>query len=157
VLSTRAFTLTAAGDVSADDLRSLRSWLIDDDELRGRVELRQRDPEPGELGSLTDALMVAAGSGGALTALASVLISWLRHRTTDVTIKVTRSDGSGVEVSAQRLRGIDGPALSAEVDRLAGQLGAAGPPAVAAADPPAVAAAEPPAVERGEAGGPASA
>lgn len=124
----------AGPDLSADDLRALRRWMIDTGDLRGPFDLRQADPRPGELGSLTDALVVAAGSGGAVTALAGVLISWLRHRTTDLTIKVTRPDGSSLEVSGSRVRGLDAPALGAEIERLAGQLAAAAPPAVEAGE-----------------------
>ncbi|HEU4348056.1 MAG TPA: hypothetical protein VFR35_09730 [Actinoplanes sp.] len=128
-------TFTIAGpELSADDLRSLRRWMIDVSDLRGPFDLRQSDPEPGELGSVTDALVVAAGSGGAITALAGVLISWLRHRTADLTVKVTRPDGSTLEVSGTRVRGLDGAALGAEIERLAAQLAAAPPPAVEASE-----------------------
>ena len=39
-------TITLA-DVSPDQLRSLRSWLIQDDELRGQVVLVTDRPTPG--------------------------------------------------------------------------------------------------------------
>jgi hypothetical protein len=126
--------LMAGPDLSADDLRSLRRWMIDSGDLRGPFDLRQADPQPGEMGSLTDALVVAAGSGGAMTALAGVLISWLRHRTTDLTVKITRPDGSTLEVSGTRVRGLDALALGAEIDRLAGQLAVAAPAAVEAGE-----------------------
>ncbi len=124
----------AGPDVSADDLRSLRSWMIDMGELRGPFELRRPDPRPGEMGSLTDALIVAVGSGGAVTALAGVLVSWLRHRTSDLTLKVTRPDGSTLEVVGNRVRGLGAAELGAEITRLAGQLTASAPPAVEAPD-----------------------
>jgi hypothetical protein len=129
-----AFTITGSGSISAADLRSLRSWMIDTGDLRGPVELRQRDPGPGELGSLTDALVVAAGSGGAVTALAGVLVSWIRHRTSDLTVKVTRPDGSSVEVDGKRIRRLEAEALTVEIERLAEQLTAAPAPAVEAPD-----------------------
>ena len=112
---------TIAG-VSGDDLRSLRQWLADDGELPGPFELRHAAPRPGQMGSLTDALVVAAGSGGAITALAGVLVSWLRHRTSDLTITVTRPDGSTVEINASRIRGLDGSAVGEQITRLAEQL-----------------------------------
>jgi hypothetical protein len=128
-------TFTIAGpDLSADDLRSLRQWMIDGGELRGPFELREPGPRPGEMGSLTDALVVAAGSGGAITALAGVLISWLRHRTSDVTVKVTRPDGTTVELSASRIRGLDGSAVGAEIQRLTGELEAGPQPAAVEGD-----------------------
>lgn len=117
----------AGSDVSAADLRSLRSWMIDMGELRGPFELRRPEPRPGEMGSLTDALIVAAGSGGAITALAGVLVSWLRHRTSDLTVKITRPDGTTFEVVGSRVRGLDGAHLGAEIGRLAEQLTTAAP------------------------------
>jgi hypothetical protein len=79
------------------------------------------------MGSLTDALIVAAGSGGAITALAGVLVSWLRHRTSDLTVKITRPDGTTFEVVGSRVRGLDGAHLGAEIGRLAEQLTTAAP------------------------------
>jgi hypothetical protein len=35
------------GPGSADELRSLRTWLIDDDDFRGRVQLHEADPPRG--------------------------------------------------------------------------------------------------------------
>ncbi len=86
------------------------------------------------MGSLTDALVVAAGSGGAVTALAGVLVSWIRHRTSDLTVKVTRPDGSSVEVDGKRIRRLEAEALTVEIERLAEQLTAAPAPAVEAPD-----------------------
>jgi hypothetical protein len=134
MVSRSTFTIGGPG-VSADDLRSLRRWMIEDGELRGPFEFRQAGPRPGEMGSLTDALVVAAGSGGAITALAGVLISWLRHRTSDVTVTVTRPDGTTLEFSASRIRGLDGSAVGAEIRQLAGQLESATQSAAVEGDP----------------------
>lgn len=111
-------------DLSADELRSLRRWMLDVRGLAGPVDLQQADPKPGEMGSLTDALVVAAGSGGAITAIAGALVSWLRHRTTDLTIKITRADGSALEVDGKRVRGVDPDQLNVMVEDLAARLGA---------------------------------
>lgn len=126
--------LISGADLSADDLRSLRHWMLEVRDLSGPVGLRQRAPQPGELGSMTDALVVAVGSGGALTALTGALISWLRHRTTDLTVTVIRPDGGAVEVDGRRLRGVDPAQLSAMIERLTAQL--ADPPAAADTAPP---------------------
>ena len=111
-------------DLSADELRSLRRWMLDVRSLRGPVDLRPADAKPGEMGSLTDALVVAAGSGGAITAIAGALVSWLRHRTTDLTVKITRPDGSALEVDGKRVRGVDSEQLNVLIEDLAAQLGA---------------------------------
>jgi hypothetical protein len=110
--------------LSADELRSLRRWMLDVRSLSGPADLQQADPKPGEMGSLTDALVVAAGSGGAITAIAGALVSWLRHRTTDLTIKITRPDGSALEVDGKRVRGVDSEQLNVMIKDLAAQLGA---------------------------------
>jgi hypothetical protein len=119
------FAISGTG-LSAAELRSLRRWMLEVRSLNGPVDLRQAEPGPGEMGSLTDALIVAAGSGGAITAIAGALISWLRHRTTDLTIKITRPDGSTLEVDGKRVRGVDPDQLEAMIGELAARLG---PPA----------------------------
>lgn len=98
--------------------------MLDVRSLSGPADLQQADPKPGEMGSLTDALVVAAGSGGAITAIAGALVSWLRHRTTDLTIKITRPDGSALEVDGKRVRGVDSEQLNVMIKDLAAQLGA---------------------------------
>jgi hypothetical protein len=113
----------SGNDLSADELRSLRRWMLDVRGLGGPVDLQQAEPKPGEMGSLTDALIVAAGSGGAITAIAGALVSWLRHRTTDLTIKITRPDGSSLEVDGKRVRGVDSEHLNVMIEDLAARLG----------------------------------
>ena len=103
--------------------------MLDVRNVGGPVDLRQADPKPGEMGSLSDALVVAAGSGGAITALAGALVSWLHHRTTDVTVKITRPDGTALEVEGKRVRGVDAQQLSAMIKDLAARLGDSSSPA----------------------------
>lgn len=98
--------------------------MLDVRNLAGPVDLRQADPGPGEMGSLTDALIVAAGSGGAITAIAGAVVSWLRHRTTDLTITITRPDGSALEIDGKRVRSVDSDRLNVMIAELAGRLGA---------------------------------
>ncbi|MER6029925.1 hypothetical protein [Streptomyces sp. NPDC001851] len=107
-----------AGDRAADELRSLRDWLVAEEELRGRVRLELSPPAPGALGSLVAALTVALGPGGVATAAASVLISWLRRRTGDVSVKVVRPDGTAAEFSASNVHGLD----AAEIQRITAEL-----------------------------------
>jgi hypothetical protein len=105
--------LTAVGGQGADELRSLRAWLVDVDELRGRVDLVESPPVPRTLGPVFDALAVALGPGGAATALATAVFSWIRQRRGEVTLKITRPDGAAVEISAKRVRGMDDGSLRA--------------------------------------------
>lgn len=106
------------GDRSADELRSLRDWLVAEEQLRGRVRLESPPPEPGALGSVVEALTVALGPGGVATAAASVLISWLRRRTSDISVKMTLPDGTSTEFSTTNVSGLD----AAEVRRITAEL-----------------------------------
>ncbi|MBB5967665.1 effector-associated constant component EACC1 [Planomonospora venezuelensis] len=90
----------------SDQLRSLSSWLEPEPELRGRVGAVERDPAPGTLGPVTEALQIALGSGGAVAALSGVVVAWLGSRPGDVTVKLVRGEDQ-IEVSAGRVRSLD--------------------------------------------------
>lgn len=97
-------TITNSGP---DELRTLRAWLTQEEELRGRVTLTQDGPpEPGTLGTALEALSVSIESGGAATVLIAGIISWIRqrygqrHRASTTVIKLRRADGTMVEISA---------------------------------------------------------
>ncbi len=104
------------------EARELRRWLAAEEELHGHVWLAELMPQPGSLGALTDTLMVSLGPGGAATVFAAALISWIRHRTADTQVVVKRPDGAQVEVSAQRVRGLDAASVQAMVNDLAASL-----------------------------------
>lgn len=94
-------------DEDPDALESLYDWLRADSELAASVSERRAAPRPGELGSLTDALIVAAGSGGALTAMAPLLKSWiLRPRNAHVVLRIETSPNGkrSVTLDADRVR-----------------------------------------------------
>ncbi|WP_461006533.1 effector-associated constant component EACC1 [Streptomyces capparidis] len=110
------------GAGAADELRSLHGWLVAEEELRGRVRLVQSAPPPGALGSVPETLAVVLAPGGASAVLASAVIAWMRHRTGEVVCKLTRPDGSSVEVSAQRVRGTDVAQVRELVSELAETL-----------------------------------
>jgi hypothetical protein len=127
--------VTIVGAVSTDELRSLRTWLVGEHELRGRVRLVERPPGRDELGGgIVEAVLVALGSGGAVTTLVAGVVSWVRsrsdrrHPSTPVTVKLTFQDGASVEVSAT-VAGLWSPReLGSHIDRLsatvAGHAGA---------------------------------
>jgi hypothetical protein len=98
------------GDVA--DLESLDDWLRGERELAGRVTVAGPAPRPGELGAVSATLVVALGSGGAITvllsALAGALKTWLSlPRRSDVKIKIHRADGNSVEIDAKRVKAGD--------------------------------------------------
>ncbi|GIJ75239.1 hypothetical protein Voc01_101560 [Virgisporangium ochraceum] len=100
---------------SGDDLRSIRGWLAGHDELRGRVDLRAAAAPADALGPLTDALVVAAPLAAAVV---PALISWIRSRHTDISLTISRADGTSVELTAQRVRRLGADELRGEVDRI---------------------------------------
>ncbi|MFI9508043.1 hypothetical protein [Nocardia sp. NPDC052566] len=115
-------TVAVTAEQAADELRSLDRELTDIDELRGHVRPAHAEPRPGELGALETALMVGLGQGGAATALAAVLIAWLRTRVGSVVVKLTKPDGAVLEVNAAQLRGLSAAEALAFTGRLAADL-----------------------------------
>jgi hypothetical protein len=105
-----------------DEVRSLRQWMVEDDELRGRVRFVTAPPEPGTLGGVAETLMIALGPGGVATALASVLITWIRRRTGNVTVKITKPDGVKYELSTDTMRSLSADDLKEITARLARDL-----------------------------------
>ena len=98
--------LTVSGDDATERVRSLDSWLVGEDRLRGRVRRVVRAPEPPTMGSVPDVLMVALGQGGVATALASVLIAWIRRQTGTASVTAKRPDGAEFTLSADHVRGL---------------------------------------------------
>jgi hypothetical protein len=106
-------------DVAGGDAADLVAWLAAEDELRGRVR-RVPGAMPSEaLGADLAQLAVSVASGGTATAVASVIIAWLRRRAGPVAVHVSRPDGSTIEVHADRVREMDADALRALADQVA--------------------------------------
>lgn len=108
-------SVTAQGPQTADELRSLHEWLRQVQELRGTVGRRESPPPPGALGPVLEALTVALGPAGAVTAFGTTVVAWLRLRRSGVRIKVTRADGASVELAAENLAKLDAVALAQQV------------------------------------------
>lgn len=75
-------------------------------------------PEEGTLGTGMDALTVALGNGGAFTVFATVAVTWLKRRTGRMAVKITRPDGSAVEVSSDLVRPQNAEELRETAERL---------------------------------------
>lgn len=95
-----ARVLLSGGEDAQDELSSLRQWLADEAEFRGRVRVERAPVEPGHMGAITDALQVALSNEGALTVLAGSVAVWLRQRRSKLTVKIVNEDGSSQEISA---------------------------------------------------------
>ena len=87
---------------TGEELAALGEWLGGEDELRGRVRTVHAPIGKTELGSITDLLTVALGTGGAGTVLASSLKTWLVTRRTTAKITV-ESAGRSVTLDIQTL------------------------------------------------------
>lgn len=113
--------VSITGVDSTENLRTLRTWLAEEPELRGRVRLVERPPEPGHLGTVPELILVTLGTGSATTGFATAVNAWLQHRAVDVACTVTRiADGTGITMSARQLRQAD----AATRGRLARELSA---------------------------------
>jgi hypothetical protein len=64
-------------------------------------------------------LVLALGASGAVSSLVGAVVAWLRRRTSDVTVTVTRPDGAVVEITAQRVRNMNQDELDALIRALA--------------------------------------
>lgn len=92
-----------AADLAITILRALRSWLVQEDELRGRVVLIQQSPAPGTLGAGLEALSVSLGGGGAISVLVAGTMSWIRQRygqrrSGGAIVRFRRADGACFEI-----------------------------------------------------------
>jgi hypothetical protein len=102
------------------ELESLDGWIRRERELAGRVTFVGATPREGELGALGEALVVAVGSGGAVSVLAASLKAWISlPRRSDVRIRVEGTDGRVVEIDADRVSG-------GQIDALVRQVLASG-------------------------------
>lgn len=101
------------------DAGDLAVWLAAEDELRGHVRRVPEAVPSGALGAGLAQLAVSLASGGTATAVASMVIAWLRRRNGSVTVRVSRPDGGIIEVRADRVRELDAGTLRALVDQIA--------------------------------------
>ncbi|ONH28664.1 effector-associated constant component EACC1 [Pseudofrankia asymbiotica] len=115
---------------SGEELRSLRTWLLNEPEFQGRVALREESPRPGEMGVDTASMVVGLASGGGMAlatasvrTLGSVVISWLKVRRSPVDLTFRRSDGAQVTISASEAKALPVGHVTDVLDDLATQLG----------------------------------
>ncbi len=91
-------------DGSADDLFRLKEWLNGSDELRGRVTLPAGRIRPGEMGGLTEVLVVAVGAGGIAPVLIQSLTGWLTARRSDITLTLKTGEHTEITVDLKRIK-----------------------------------------------------
>ncbi|MBB5912914.1 hypothetical protein BJY24_001781 [Nocardia transvalensis] len=83
-----------------DELRALARWLQDDEELQGRVRLREEPIREGQMGGVLDSVVVVLGSGTAAAATTS-LFDWLsrKREATKITLTVRKPGGPEIELA----------------------------------------------------------
>ncbi|MYQ38834.1 hypothetical protein B046DRAFT_03647 [Streptomyces sp. LamerLS-316] len=101
-MPTITFEIDSPADEAEAHTRSLATWFNDDEDLSGSARLRILPPARGEQGGFAEAVEIADAVGPALEAVISGAAVWLvqRARSRRVALKVTRPDGTSVEVSA---------------------------------------------------------
>jgi hypothetical protein len=100
--------LSVEGEDSIGGLEELSDWLGREPDLRRMITPVFAEPACGELGTLTDALIMAVGSGGALSALAASLKTFLAlPRRSDLRIVLSAPDGRRVEIDAKRVADVE--------------------------------------------------
>lgn len=97
-------TVAVDGDDAGATLGALFDWLRREEVLRGHIRFRSAAVTPAAMGSLDEALLVVLSSGGAVSVLARSLTEWVKHRTIDVRLTLTRPDGETIEVDARRIQ-----------------------------------------------------
>ncbi len=106
---------------SPDQLRDLYAWLTEEPELRGRVQVAEEAPQPGTMGAPIAALEIVLASGKLLATMSTALVSWLRTRSGEVSIKLTRGE-QAIEVTAKGVRNLDPDQVSALTRQVAANL-----------------------------------
>jgi hypothetical protein len=107
-------------DLPGDQLRSLYGWLAGAEELKGRIRLVERPPEPGTLGPVADVVLALQAP---LVALVGALVAWIRNHHSDIDVTVIRPDGGRTTISASHVRRAGAAELASMIDGLVQQVG----------------------------------
>ena len=99
-----AIVIALDGQFGDRELRSLHRLLETCDEFDGLVQ--PCSLSSGEyLGGVVDAIAVAVGAGGAVTALVGLVAGWLQQRGTTIRVRFTNDrTGRSLELSGARIR-----------------------------------------------------
>lgn len=110
-----------AGREAGEQERQLAGFLGGQEQLRGRVHLIDERRQAGGMSQSVATVLVELGPTG-LAAFASALITWIRQKTADTKVTVTRPDGAKFELSAARIRGLGAAELAALLEQIAGAV-----------------------------------
>jgi hypothetical protein len=109
-------------------LRELAVYLDGQNHMRGRAyTLAERQQTTGVSESIAAIVVDLVGPAGLATTFATALVTWIRHRTADTRISISRPDGAKVELSARRVQGLNPAELTTLVSQLAEAVGEKNP------------------------------
>jgi hypothetical protein len=95
--------VSIGGPDHLDELANLEDWLLNEPELMDCAVTRPpAAPEPGQMGALSEVLVVALGSGGVGVAFARSLSVWLTTRVSELPVHIRTSKGE-VEFKARNV------------------------------------------------------
>lgn len=120
--------ISVEGDCGVDDVLSLHRALMTDSDLGGHVSHREciQEQESGSLGVGIHAISVALGPGGGVTALASALasvsVAWIRHRSSNLSLRITTRSGSELRLDAKKVRKDSIPEIRRLVEDVAREI-----------------------------------
>jgi hypothetical protein len=114
--------LSIDSEVDGDAIRELAEWLISDDALYGNVRLTAPAAPDGAMGAALSEIAVVLGPGGVAAAFASVIITWLRRRTGSLSVRITRSDGTEIQLTAENAHALTSDEVRAQVALLAAEI-----------------------------------
>ncbi len=116
--------IVVRGADSADLTRDLFAWLAEEPSLRGRVHIIECDPLPCTLGPVTMALEAVLEPGAAVTALATIAITWLRCRTGRVSLSIRGRNGTpDLTITAERVTSLDAAGVRELIAQVSNALG----------------------------------
>ncbi len=118
--------VSGGGRPPGEQEKELAGFLNAQEPLRGRAHLIAERRQSGGVSQSIATVVLELGPTG-LLAFGSALVAWIRHRTADTRVTVRRPDGSAVEVSAQRVRGMGAAEVRALAEQLAGAIGEKAP------------------------------
>jgi membrane-associated two-gene conflict system component 1 (EACC1) len=128
-------------DGALDDLSSLYEWLLDEPELRGLVSAVEQPAAGGTMGPSLDSILVAISPDSVASVVTAALVSWVLNRRhispraekptgtedqgTGLTVRITRPDGSELELVAEQIIALSAQDVRDQVDQMSKVLLAA--------------------------------
>ncbi|GAA1001951.1 hypothetical protein GCM10009555_107420 [Acrocarpospora macrocephala] len=104
-----------------NELRDLYGRIKADRGLRSTARLVEGEPAPEELSTVTQALQIILGAGATVTGITGVVIAWLRHRSSEFTIRLHRG-GTELELTAKGLSTMDSAQIAQLTEKVAAAL-----------------------------------